>query len=317
VLIAGIDEAGYGPRLGPLCVGLCAFEAGAFEALDPVDLWAELAPGVGRWGDRKRAAVVVDDSKKLKGTGARGLEHLERAARAHVGAMDAGAGAGIVDDESALGALGAACPSAGAAEAGGVLCLDAASAGIAANVVRERSVAAGVRPAALRVEAAPAARLNEGWRRTRSKAAVELELIGPFVRWVWERAGAGGALVTIDRLGGRTRYGAALSAMLPGAEVEEVAREEGRVVCRAADGEREMFVEVLVGGDGKRYCCALASVAAKWSRELIMARFNAAFCALAPELKPTAGYGVDANRWIREARAALGREVVDPVVRLA
>ena len=318
MLIAGIDEAGYGPRLGPLCVGLSVFETPAFGPLEPVDLWAALAPGVGRWGERKRAAVVVDDSKKLKGTGARGLEHLERAARAHLGVIDAEGAAGIVDDAAALGALGASCPSAGAgAGAAGGLCLDREAAGIAANVVRERAGAARVRPVALRVEAAPAARLNEGWRRTRSKAAVELELIGPFVRWVWERAGDDGALVTIDRLGGRTRYGAALSAMLPGAEIGEVAREEDRVVCRASEGGREMFVEVLVGGDGRRYCCALASVAAKWSRELIMARFNAAFCALAPELKPTAGYGTDAKRWISEARAALGREVVDPVVRLA
>jgi len=310
VLIAGIDEAGYGPRLGPLCVGFSAFEVGVESAGEAPDLWGLLGPDVGRWGDRKRATLLVDDSKKLKRSGARPLRELERTTRAHLAQRETL----VASDLEALGALGVEAPASRLGALG--LGEDAASLGIVANVLRGKMNGAGVRLAALGVEAASAARFNELWRRTRSKAQMELEMIGPRLRWVWERS-EGGSVVSLDRLGGRTRYVAALAAAVPGAEIDEVAREDDRVVCRLRGENRTMFVEVLVGGDSRRYATALASVAAKWSRELVMERFNRAFCELAPELKPTAGYGTDANRWIREARERLGRDIVDPLVRLA
>ncbi len=312
MLIAGIDEAGYGPRLGPMCVGFCAFEVERFDAKEePVDLWGRLGPEVGRWGDRKTATVLVDDSKKLKRVGKEPLRELERSCLSHLGLM----GVDVGSDVAALGVLGVEVPAVAAGEV--ELGTDAAGRGVLVNVVKRRMAAAGVELVALGVDAVSAAGFNEAWRRTRSKAAMELEMIGPRLRWVWERCREEGALVSLDRLGGRTRYKEALVAAVPGAEVDLVRRDDERVFYRLHDAEREMFVEVLVGGDGKRYCVALASVAAKWSRELVMGRFNRVFGELAPELKPTAGYGTDANRWIREARAELGRGVVDPLVRLA
>lgn len=309
MLIAGIDEAGYGPRLGPLCVGFAAFTVeGAADELP--DLWEALAPDVAKWDGRRSATLLVDDSKKLKRSGAEPLRELERSALAHLAQL----GEEPSDDVGALQALGVEAP----ATKLGPLAFDSQSASraIVANVLRARLHASGVRVEALGVEAASAARFNELWRRTRSKAAMELEMIAPRLRWVWERS-EGGAVVSLDRLGGRTRYLAALGAAVPGARIEEVDRTDERVACLLQDDSREMLVEVLVGGDGRRYATALASVLAKWSRELVMERFNRAFAQLAPELKPTAGYGTDANRWIREARERLGRDIVDPLVRLA
>lgn len=309
VLIAGIDEAGYGPRLGPLCVGFSAFRLER-EGGETPDLWEALGPDVGRWEARRSATLLVDDSKKLKRSGAQPLRELEKTALAHLAQL----GIDAPDDVAALAALGVEAP---ATKLGAIgFGSDGASRGIVANVLRAKLNAGGVRVEALGVDAASAARFNELWRRTRSKAAMELEMIGPRLRWVWERS-EGGSVVSLDRLGGRTRYLAALAAAVPDAEIEEVDRRDERVACRLTGDGREMLVEVLVGGDGRRYATALASVLAKWSRELVMARFNRAFAEIAPELKPTAGYGTDANRWIREARERLGRDVVDPLVRLA
>ena len=52
---------------------------------------------------------------------------------------------------------------------------------------------------------------------------------------------------------------------------------------------------------------ALASMTAKYVRELAMAAFNAHWTTLAPELRPTAGYPLDARRWRGDAAAALDR----------
>jgi hypothetical protein len=45
---------------------------------------------------------------------------------------------------------------------------------------------------------------------------------------------------------------------------------------------------------------ALASMIAKYVRELHMARLNRFFTGHMPELKPTAGYFTDARRYLRE-----------------
>jgi hypothetical protein len=62
--------------------------------------------------------------------------------------------------------------------------------------------------------------------------------------------------------------------------------------------------EFTVGGEG-RMPVALASMTAKYLRELSMLAFNAHWSARIPGLRETAGYPVDAARWRGEAEAAV------------
>ncbi len=69
-LVIGVDEAGYGPNLGPLCIGLSAWEVSSEEQ----DLSQLLEPVVSSKPAKDRVAVA--DSKQLYKPGG-GLETLE------------------------------------------------------------------------------------------------------------------------------------------------------------------------------------------------------------------------------------------------
>src|SRR3954471_9990760 len=77
----GIDEAGYGPNLGPLVMTAVIAE-GPGEV--PPDLWGELASTVARAGGAADR-LWVDDSKAIL-KGGRGRERLEAACLATLGA---------------------------------------------------------------------------------------------------------------------------------------------------------------------------------------------------------------------------------------
>jgi ribonuclease HII len=75
---------------------------------------------------------------------------------------------------------------------------------------------------------------------------------------------------------------------------------------------RQMTVRFEIEADGKHLPTALASMIAKYTRELLMARFQAWFAARAPQIKPTAGYAKDGQRFWAEIEPMLGQWAIRP-----
>src|SRR3954452_20338883 len=74
VIVAGFDEAGYGPRLGPLVLAWTAFRVP--DATWDRCLWKELSAAVRDRCNGAKSKLWIADSKEIKPR-TDGLKHLE------------------------------------------------------------------------------------------------------------------------------------------------------------------------------------------------------------------------------------------------
>jgi hypothetical protein len=110
-----------------------------------------------------------------------------------------------------------------------------------------------------------------------------------------------------DKHGGRNYYTALLQHHFSDHWVNPT--HESHVESRYEWGPAEARVRVVFRMQGERFLpTALASMTAKYLRELAMRPFNEFWCARVPGLRPTAGYPMDSHRF-RKAIAAKQREL--------
>ena len=315
MIYAGIDEAGYGPLLGPLCVGLSAFRIadalGSAARAEAPNLWDSLARGVCRKPKDPRRRVAVADSKKLKSGGKQPLIHLERGVLAFLG------GDTPKDDGEYLVRLGVS-PRASRATPWHALALSLPVAvtegevAIARNLVRGAMDGAGCAIEALGVSALDAPAFNALYGELRNKAQVNMSLVFDAVRRVDLLRGDSPAFIAVDRQGGRADYTRELEAHVArGGTITTLVADDERSIYRIdADGAAPLLVAFEVGAEERHLPVALASMAAKYTREVSMRRLNAYFSERMPGLEPTAGYVEDGRRYLAEVKPVLTREAI-------
>ncbi|MEY3025552.1 MAG: hypothetical protein ACO31E_07675 [Phycisphaerales bacterium] len=307
MIYAGIDEAGYGPLLGPLCVGACAFRlAEGHDAMSPPDLWDLLASGVCRKPRDPKRRIAIADSKKLKSAGKQPLVHLERGVLSFVGRE-------VSTDGALFAALGVHAREGRATpwhafELPLPECHTQAELGIARSVVRKALDRSGASIEHLGVMALDAPAFNALYRTLENKSHVNMSLVFEAARQIDLVRAGGPAHLAIDRQGGRAGYRRELEEHVArGASVRTIEESDTRSSYEVGDG---LFVSFEVGAEERHLPVALASMAAKWVRELSMRRLNAFFTARRPGLEPTAGYVEDGRRFLAEVKPILAAEAI-------
>lgn len=340
VVLVGIDEAGYGPTLGPLCVAMTVFASPPAPDDRVPDLWTLLERGVCREPGRggacdRRGRIPVADSKKLKLSNAAKtvspLVHLERGVLAFRMLLE-GAGAAGVTDQSLMESLGASPPSHPCYQDDPRPLPEALTAGelaIHAALLRSCAETRGVGLLAMRCDLVWEHAFNDTVIRTGNKADTALDAVARHLRFVWDRWSSPGAFaeptrlaIACDRLGGRAQYADALHAMLPGVKVDVVEESERRSAYVVHAGPRRAGIAFLVEAEDQHLPVALASMTAKYTRELAMRRFNRYWSQRCRddqgrEIKPTAGYSTDARRWLDEIGSVMSPDDRRQLVRIA
>jgi hypothetical protein len=307
----GIDEAGYGPNLGPMVMSAVIAEGPEERA---PDLWGDLAFGVARAGDPSDR-LWVDDSKAILKAG-RGRDRLEATCLAVLAASGwefpcsfsgllAALGAGTLADVELSPWL----------DAGG----DPTLPGPATRGVLDRARAlqpfdgACWRIVAVRSVIVGPARFNAGLEATGSKAKVHFAAFARLLDDLWTRAEDGvPTFVRSDKHGGRHFYYEPLLTAFPDAWIDR--GPEGPALSRYTlrKASRRLELSLCPRADADDGLVALASIISKSVRELWMDAFNAHWAARLPGLRPTAGYPVDARRFRRAIEPHCRARGLDP-----
>ena len=309
LIYAGIDEAGYGPVLGPLCVGCSIFALREHDAAEgPPDLWRILKAAVCRKPADRRRRIAVDDSKKLKGANdaaAHPLRHLERGVLSFLPCR----GGAPASDDRMLEALGAKVKP--RAWLDSVTPLPVAHTADQLRIARARlqrvMEQAGVQCPAMWCEAVDPEMLNQGVQETGSKAEVNFHAAMRLVERVWSTWPEAHPRIILDRHGGRVHYADALTEALGVCETIVVAETPTLSRYTLRRGDSKLTISFAMEGDGRFLPVALASMVAKYVRELLMLRLNRFFREHLPDLKPTAGYYGDGRRYLTEIKPVMSR----------
>jgi ribonuclease HII len=301
LVYAGIDEAGYGPMFGPLCVGASVM---VLENYDPADgepdLWEILNNAICKKRSDRRKRIAVNDSKKLKSSSTpKGLKHLERGVLSFLATVP-------VSDTEFFTSVGCALPKKPwtTLETKFPIAMDPSSLQIDIACLARELQRTSVRCDWLTCKSIDVQNYNERTSLA-SKAALNFATAMQLVESIASKFPTEHPRIMIDRHGGRIRYRQDLQQAWPDAKIQILVENNEMSRYRLDIDGRKVTMTFASRSDEKHMPVALASMIAKFTRELHMLRFNKYFATLVEGIKPTAGYVQDGRRFLKEIEPIL------------
>jgi ribonuclease HII len=307
-ILVGIDEAGYGPLLGPLLVSSVALEIP--DELLRNDLWKLLSSAVAPTKKNLAGRLLITDSKKAY-TRSTGIGHLQRSVLASLLNLDR-----CKDLPASLSELLTVlnCPSIDRLRqydwyndyCDQPLLPDDSALKIAANVLGFSLRKQNIRLLDISARCLDVQYFNKMVTATNNKANVLFtaicELITHCCKITYTPNAPRTIQFIIDRQGGRCNYTPSLRKMFPSLDLRVIRQDNAVSSYELSNDRTTIRLHFAVKADLNHLPVALASMTAKFLRELMMNAVNAWFARHCANLKPTAGYWQDGQRFINDLR---------------
>lgn len=297
-MLAGLDEVGLGPILGPMVIGGVALEGPA--GTDP---WRALRTLVCR-ARAEKGKIRVADSKKVH-QGSHQIGAIERTALTFAGAFlgelprtlaELLRGLGV--DPTPL----ARCPWYGSLDLSLPIESDRGELNLLAHRLRRLLASKDIALLRLALRVVDAEEFNALIAATDNKSETHFSAYADVLLRLLEAVAGRGGHVVADRCGGRFHYKLALQRRLPKTRIAVVDEQPERSEYLLGKDGAETRLTFAEKADDRAFPTALASCLAKYVREAMVHSLNAWFHARLPELAPTAGYYVDGHRFLAEVR---------------
>jgi ribonuclease HII len=287
--LLGIDEAGYGPNLGPFVMSSALF---SLPAGCSTDLWKVLRTAVRKANQKADGRLIVDDSKQVYSPKI-GLGVLEKNLWPFLQQTNTS-----ISCKKELWQHLATDPVESVSHEPYILwdaTLPLSSPSISSTAILSGVMSnTSVTLSRLQSSIMAPRQFNQLTREADSKAAIPLHSISQLVASL---PGEDTVEIHVDRLGGRQRYVEQVSQWFPRQKIE--IETESPNVSKYRIGDR-LTMSFQVEADQHSFAVALASMLSKYWREVMMMQFNAWFAVQQPGVTPTAGYPLDATRFWSE-----------------
>jgi len=313
-VLVGIDEAGFGPILGPLVVSSSTFSLP--HHLLKADLWQILKKSVADKRKWLAGRLLIADSKKVYSKSL-GIEHLQRSVLACLRCLGQ-------EPVTLFELIKLLCPDsleqlndypwykdAGAQR----LLTNDVDKAIASAVLADDMASNGIKLLELKSCCLDVAYYNKMMSSVKNKASVLFTATSRLIKNAFDNfagphfrggrlapAEAGDLQIMVDRQGGRVRYRKSLQRMFPEMELKILYESPQTSSYELQADGKGMRLHFVVDADEHFLPVSLASMVSKYLRELLVYNINRYFLGHCASLKPTAGYWKDGLRFIEDLK---------------
>jgi ribonuclease HII len=302
-VLIGIDEAGYGPILGPLVVSSAAFSIPDTHL--KTDLWRLLHRAVAKKRKHLAGRLLITDSKKAYSKSI-GIAHLRRAVLASLLCLDKT----TEKPANAAGLLDQLCPKCVSRIAqypwyqdlaDSALGADDDDLEIAAGVLKNTLLAGDMKLLSLASTCLDVAHYNRMVSAVKNKASVLFTAICSLIKQAFDTTYDSDNLqIIVDRQSGRIRYRRLLGRMFADLDLK-ILREDSSISSYELTGSgKVMRLHFATRADDRFLPVSLASMTSKYLRQVLMESINRYFISQCTHLAPTAGYWKDGTRFIKD-----------------